>query len=1068
MPSRPSFCERGGAKLAGTALALAAVLSVALLSAQSALAAGAARWAITSTSSPTNFKPGDVAGDATYVLTAVNLGEATANGPLVISDVLPAHVTAVGISGEDLGNEEKLAEGERCTLAPIVECSYTPPEGVTPGDVLQVVIHVAVGAGAPPGVVYNSATVAGGGEGVASASASDPTTISDAPASFGLANFITATSSAQAGAHPNVTTSFTFNQIHQGERVEPAGREGSIEFTKDIEQELPPGLVGSPTAAPRCTVSAVLNETCPADTAVGIAFTSVSQNPSGEVAPFSGLVYSIVPYPGEPAAFMFTVANSPVRLDTSVGPDASGDYRVHVAVDDVTEIQAVLSSTVTLWGTPADHDGRGPEHLLHYPASEVSRDFGGPGGGVARPFWTNPDVCGGRPLTSELAVDSWPEPGAFTPPLETPYPTPAGCGLLSFAPSLSVHPESLQAGVPAGYDVDLRSPQNESPTGLATPELKNATVALPAGVTLNPGAANGLEACTAQEIGIGTLAQPTCPNGSQVATATITTPLLAGSLTGHVYIGQPSNQGSSESIPLYLAAQGSGVLVKLAGTTTTNPDNGQLTTTFRETPQLPFSDLQMQFEGGPRAPLVNPQTCGEAVATSDLTPWSSPSTPDASPSFPLNFSLDGNGAPCPSSLPFAPSFAAGMTGTARAGAFSPFSVTIARQDGQQTLSQVSVQTPPGLLGMLSQVPLCGEAQANAGTCSAASQIGHTTVAAGVGPDPLYLPAPGQPPNPVYLTGPYKGAPFGLSIVIPAVAGPFDLGTVVVRAAIHIDPRTARVTVTSDPLPQMLQGIPLQARTVNVLLDRPGFMFNPTNCDPLSAGGTITGAGGASVKVSSPFQASDCALLPFAPRFTVSTQAKTSRSRGASLDFKVVDRPGQANIREVKVQLPKRLPARLTTLQKACTDTVFEANPAKCPAASDVGTAVAQTPVLPVKLAGPAFLVSHGGKAFPDLEIVLQGDGVTIVLDGGTNIRKGILTSTFSTVPDAPISSFELRLPEGPHSALAANGSLCTGSLAMPTLTAGQNGVQITETLGVKVTGCTTRARRASKARTRRK
>jgi hypothetical protein len=315
------------------------------------------------------------------------------------------------------------------------------------------------------------------------------------------------------------------------------------------------------------------------------------------------------------------------------------------------------------------------------------------------------------------------------------------------------------------------------------------------------------------------------------------------------------------------------------------------------------------------------------------------------------------------------------------------------------------------------------------------------------------------PGNVFLTGPYRGAPFGLSIVTHAVAGPFDLGNVIVRAAVNVDPHTSQIVVTSDPLPTILQGIPLDLKTVNVTIDRPGFTFNPTNCSPLSVTGTIASTTGASAAVSSPFEAANCANLPFKPSFRVSTQARTSKANGASLDVKVSQKPGEANIQRVDVTLPLALPARLTTLQRACTEAQFNANPAGCPAASNVGMATATTPVLSMPLTGPAYLVSHGGAAFPDLVVVLQGEGITIDLTGNTDIKKGITYSRFETVPDAPIGSFELRLPEGPHSALAANtpgkakGSLCSSKLSMPTTIAGQNGAVIHQSTPIKVTGC---------------
>jgi hypothetical protein len=313
---------------------------------------------------------------------------------------------------------------------------------------------------------------------------------------------------------------------------------------------------------------------------------------------------------------------------------------------------------------------------------------------------------------------------------------------------------------------------------------------------------------------------------------------------------------------------------------------------------------------------------------------------------------------------------------------------------------------------------------------------------------------------VFLTGPYKGAPFGLSIVVPAVAGPFNLGNVVVRAAVSIDPHTAQITVASDALPTILQGIPLQVRTVNVSIDRPGFMFNPTDCEPLTVSGSLTSTVGATVGVSSPFEAANCANLPFHPVFTVSSQAKTNKKDGASLTVKTIYPAGtQANIRSVAVVLPKQLPARLTTIQQACPEATFDANPAGCPAGSDIGTGTASTPILANPVSGPAYLVSHGGAAFPDVVVILQGEGVTVDLVGSIDIKHGVTSSTFASVPDAPISSFQLTLPEGPHSGLAAvvpakaKGSLCGQTLSMPITITAQNGAVLKETPKIAVTGC---------------
>jgi hypothetical protein len=379
---------------------------------------------------------------------------------------------------------------------------------------------------------------------------------------------------------------------------------------------------------------------------------------------------------------------------------------------------------------------------------------------------------------------------------------------------------------------------------------------------------------------------------------------------------------------------------------------------------------------------------------------------------------------------------------------------VSRHDREGDLSAVRIQTPPGLLGLLSRVSLCGEPQAAQGTCGAGSLIGHVQAAAGAGSHPFWV--SGQ----VFLTGPYKGAPFGLSVVVPAVAGPFSLGTIIVRAAIHVDPNTAALTIVSDPWPQILDGTPLRVQRVNVSIDKPGFMFNPTNCQEQQITGSITSAQGTSVGVSSPFGLSGCTTLPFHPVFSVSTQAKTSKQGGASLTVRASFPKGaQANIHSVAVVLPKQLPARLTTIQQACPEATFAANPASCPAGSDIGVGTATTPVLANPVSGPAYLVSHGGAAFPDVVVILQGEGITIDLVGSVDIKKQITSSDFAMVPDAPISSFQLTLPEGPHSGLAAvvpakaKGSLCGQSLTMPFTTTGQNGAVVKQTAKIAVTGC---------------
>jgi hypothetical protein len=520
-------------------------------------------------------------------------------------------------------------------------------------------------------------------------------------------------------------------------------------------------------------------------------------------------------------------------------------------------------------------------------------------------------------------------------------------------------------------------------------------------------------------------------------------------LEGEVYLATPAENPSKSLLAVYLVAEGQGVVVKLAGSVTTDPLTGRLTATFEDQPQLPFSDLHVEFFGGSHAPLSNPPRCGTYTTHAVLVGWNG-KTVESDSSF--TTSHDGNGEPCPPAS-FHPAFTAGTTNPV-AGGFSPFTLQLARNDNDSEFGSIpSITLPPGLLADIKSIPSrCTDSQATTASCPASSHIGEVMVGAGTGPDPYYV------NGDVYLTGPYADDPFGLAIVVHALAGPFDLGYVVVRAGIHVND-DGSVTTRTDMFPTILEGIPLQVRDIHVSLDRPGFILNPTSCAPMSITGTANSIDGQAASLASRFQVGECARLAFKPVFAVSTTGKTRRATGASLTVRVTSGKGQANIRGVHVSLPKALPSRLSTLKQACPDSVFNQNPAACPEGSLVGSARAVTPILAVPLEGPAYLVSHGNLKFPDLVLVLQGEGIVLHITGHTDIKNGITTSTFDTVPDAPISSFVLKLPTGPHSALAAvppasaKGSLCATKLTMPTTITAQNGMVIKQATKIAVTGC---------------
>jgi hypothetical protein len=1012
----------------------------------------------------------------TVILTATNIGGSTDGSSVTISDSLSPELTAGKIVGYERLGEPSSTSGRplACSAsAPIFSCTYT---GVVPtGDSLTVRVSVTIPQGTPASVP-NEGSVEGGGAEVGASASSLLTVSATRASSFGVApgSVVMGLSSRVAGAHPDVTTAFG---------IATGSAEQTVGSVKDVRADLPPGLVGNTVGMPRCTVARAQVADCPRDSIVGVAtvvIRAILQEGFHSPQVFRYPVYNIAPSPGEPAAFIFFVTVFPVRLDTSVLSD--GDYAVRVEASELSEADPVLESSVTIWGVPADHEGPGPIALNTEAHPELKGGLGSPAAGVSRvPLLTNPTQCT-TPLTGHVELDEWGNRGVFSGESAS-LGTMTGCAALAFSGSMSMLPDTLEAGAPAGYDFNLHVPQVNDPNGLAQPDVRRVVTALAMGTVISPSAAVGLNSCSDEQFfgpsperGLEEPAEPgDCPRDSQVGTISIRAPALELPLTGDVYLANPDcepcgpqDAQDGKMIRLFVQVVGegkSGIIVKLEGHASLNQQTGQLTATFDNNPQLPFSDLKLTLAGGSRATLANSRVCGAVSTSLDMMPWSNPFTTDVSAisTFEIN-----QGCIAPR---FDPSFVAGTTNI-QAGEYSPFTLSFGRSDADEFLNGLQMQMPEGLTGSLTGVPLCKEPEASAGTCGAGSLIGHTQVLTGPGRTP-FLVTGGQ----VFLTEGYKGAPFGLSIVVPAKAGPFTLtgttgtGNVVVRAAINIDPHTTALTVTSDPLPTALDGIPLQLKVVNVTIDRPGFTINPTSCAKTAITGILSSKESGGAHVSSPFQVTNCARLGFKPSFKVSTSGKTSRKNGASLDAKLSYPRGAkyANIAKVKVDLPKQLPSRLTTLQKACPAATFNANPALCPKNSIVGIAKATTPILPVQLAGPAYFVSHGGEAFPNLIVVLQGYGVRVDLVGDTFINKaGVTSSTFNQVPDVPVSSFELYLPQGPDSALAANGNLCKSALKMPTTFVAQNGASIHQTTAIAVTGCNAaskvdKARKASRA-----
>jgi hypothetical protein len=892
-------------------------------------------------------------------------------------------------------------------------------------------------------------------------------------------------STLQAGSHEDLTTSFDF--VHEEDL--PAKTHNDV---RTIIVNLPAGFDASDTAVPTCSQSQLLGfagedgqlPTCPVASQVGQISLELGNTRSADLAPVHITVplYNMeVTSFGVAAQLGFKTQVFTTTLQVSVRPGDSGltVTTPNIPKDEINDI------SVTTWGVPAahEHDAQRGEACgaeLELPP-ECHNELGGPqaAGLQAKPFLSNPTSCG--TFTASLEADSWEAPEPFSTASTEVGPIEK-CGTVPFEPSIEVHPTTLSAESPTGLNVSTIVPQAwENPYSPATANLKNTTVTLPQGITINPGGGSGLGACTPQQYESETSSSipgEGCPPESKIGSIEIETPILAEKIDGAVYVAKPYDNPFNSLLALYIVAKDPerGILIKVAGKIELNPVTGQLTTTFDNTPQQPFSKFTLKFRPGATAPLVSPAACGSYDAQGALTPWSSElNEPRLVSSEPFAITSGVHEGSCPSGgVPsFKPQVITGTENNA-SGSYSPFYLRILREDGEQEITRFSTTLPPGLTGNLTGIPFCSDADIQAArevdgaeelehpSCPAASEVGRTIVGAGVGT------VLAQTPGKLYLAGPYNGAPLSLVSITSAVVGPFDLGTVVIRFALNINPSTAQVEVSangSDPIPHIIKGIVVHVRDIRVYVDRHDFTLNPTSCAPTTISNVVTGAGAdytnpadqVPITVSSGFQAASCASLQFKPGFEVSTSGKTSKADGASLTAKLT-MPGafgsQANIRQVKVDLPKQLPSRLTTLQKACTAAQFDANPAGCPAASVVGHATAITPLIPEPLTGPAYFVSHGGEAFPSLIVVLQGYGIKIDLVGTTFISKaGITSSTFKTVPDQPVTSFELTLPTGRDSALAANGNLCTSSLAMPTAFVAQNGMEVHRSTPIAVTGC---------------
>jgi hypothetical protein len=1066
-------------RLRGLALASLALGALALAPSAASAATAAPAWKLSVIPMPTDFAPGaeiDIPADEGpsagpfYKIALTNVGGAPATAPITITDVLPAGLSAPGCP----------PPGQVCTI--------TVTKTIYPGEARNFRVGVDVDPGLQEGTTLtNEVTVSS--PGAAPTGASVETTISSEPAPFGLvpgpaglsaiAGEADGSPATAAGSHPDQLTIGLALQTRPGSHqtsllpIMPSGA-----GMRDNRTYLPRGLVINPAGTPeRCTEAQFETQKCPDAAAIGRVNTALSLG--GIVTFASDPLFNLVPPPGSASSFGFDPAATGLKVHV-LGGLRPGDYTLAGGAEDLPALfnNSVYGVQLQFWGDTSSpsHDTVRGLNCLGEPDNSGNRNTC-PVPAKDMAAVSLPTSCT-APMRLEAELDSWAEPGSWltrsvpTTDLEgNPADQVSGCNAVPFDPSLSVAPTTNLADSPSGLDVDLKIPQSESLKATATAHLKTATVRLPEGLVVNPSSANGLEGCSPAQIGIdpatgvanGNPAQ--CPDAAKIGSVEVKSPLLAEynaenkvihdaeghvvpqPVEGAVYLATPNDNPFGSLLAIYLAIEDPrhGIVVKLAGHVVADPQTGRLTTTFADNPQLPVSEFKLHFFEGAAAALRTPLTCGTKTTTSELVPWSTPEGADATPSDSFATTAEPGGGPCPQSEAQAanhPAFSAGTLAPV-AGAYSPLVLKLSREDGSAPIAGIDTTLPPGLIGKLAGIAYCpesslaaaaaksGSAEKQSPSCPASSEVGSVVVGAGAGPTPYYT------TGKAYLAGPYKGAPLSLATITPATAGPYDLGTVVVRVALNVDPETARIHAVSDPLPQILQGIPLDLRSIALKMDRPDFTLNPTSCDPMALTGTASSPLAPPAALTSPFQVGGCGALAFKPKLSLTLKGAVKRSGNPALRAVLKMPAAGANIARASVLLPHSEFLDQSHIRTICTRVQFAAS--QCPPGSVYGKARAITPLLDQPLSGPVYLRSNGGeRELPDLVADLNGQ-IHVVLVGYIDSARGRIRNTFEGVPDAPVSKFVLEMQGGKKGLLENSTNLCRSTNRATVLFDGQNG-----------------------------
>jgi hypothetical protein len=849
-----------------------------------------------------------------------------------------------------------------------------------------------------------------------------------------LSSFSAAPSLTQAGGHPDLTIAYSGESRNAPKTTNTC----QCNDLMDFDVSLPAGFIGNPHATPQCNAANFARETCPGDSQVGVITYSVELGGGVPLTFANEPVYNTLPRPTQAGLLSVKLVAGllGIPLYTVLAARTGSDYGLDARTDGLQRMVPLQTFTFRLWGVPADD--------IHTPlryGSLANYEVGVPSSSPLTPFLQNPGVCDTN-LTTVARTTGY---DGSSNSAEDAWPKVTGCDQLTFNPSLSARPTTTEADSASGLDVDLTVPQFLSPTLPSPSAIKAATVTLPEGFAINPNAADGKISCSDAAANFGTEDEAHCPEFSKVGSLTIDSPALPQPIPGAIYLGDPLPGDRYRAI---LTADGFATHIKIAGRVDLDPQTGQVVFSFPNLPEAPLSRFNLHVFGSERGLLATPTQCGTYPVKSTFVPWDNELPSQSATQF---FTLDKGpgGAPCPPPLrPFSPRFSASSTSNA-AGSHTPFTVEFDRDDGDQTLSGLQVTAPPGFSATLAGVPSCSDsaiaAAADASyfglteistpSCPIASQIGTAVAGAGAGTHQVYL------DGKVYLAGPYKGAPLSLVVVTPAVTGPYDLGNVVVRAAIEVDPVDAHVTAFSDPLPQIVEGIPIRLREVRVNLDRDGFTLNPTNCDPFQVGAFVLGDQGGQSALSSHFQVANCSALDFAPKLALKLTGSTKQADNPALTATLTAKPGEANISRAQVTLPPTELVDNAHIRNICTRVQFnEGNTPgeKCPPGSILGFARADTPLLEKPLEGPIFLRSTGRAGLPDVVAALNGQ-IDIVLIGHVDSVRGALRTTFETVPDAPVAKVVFSFYGGHRGLIENSPKLCARVQHFTAAITGQNG-----------------------------